>query len=58
MVKAFDRLEWNFIKNTLTYMGLPGNCINVIMHCFSCVFYFSLINGNPIDTLRPSRGIR
>lgn len=58
MAKNYDRLEWNFIKNTRTCMGFPNNLINIIMHCISSVSYSILINSNPTNTFHPSRVIR
>lgn len=31
--KAYNRLEWHFIKQTLVDVGLPQLMVNVIMEC-------------------------
>lgn len=31
--KAYDRLRWTFIKNTLAEMRFPLSLVEVIMHC-------------------------
>jgi len=36
MAKAYDRIEWNFLKNTLTPMGFPNNFVAIIMKCVTC----------------------
>ena len=33
--KAYDRLNWDFIRDTLAVVGLPVNLIEVIMWCVS-----------------------
>ena len=33
--EAYDRLEWNFILDTLFDLGIPGRLVNVIMKCLS-----------------------
>lgn len=33
--KAYDRLNWNFIKYVITKVGLPPNLIHLIMACIS-----------------------
>ena len=33
--KAYDRLGWNFIADTLNDIGIPGRLISVIMKCLT-----------------------
>lgn len=56
--KAFDRLRWDFIEDTLNDAGLPSNLINVIMTCISTASMQILWNGSPTEEDRPSRGVR
>ncbi|GMI74429.1 hypothetical protein HRI_001112200 [Hibiscus trionum] len=35
--KAYDRLEWHFIEDTLREIGIPGKLIGLIMQCVSSV---------------------
>lgn len=56
--KAYDRLKWSFIRDTLLQNGIPLNMIEVIMNCItSCNMNF-LWNGSLMDTFQPSRGVR
>ncbi|KAL0011105.1 hypothetical protein SO802_006213 [Lithocarpus litseifolius] len=56
--KAYDKLEWSFIRETLIRVNLPSDLIDIIMSCVSTVFTAVLFNGEAIDTIYPSRGIR
>ena len=56
--KAYDKLEWNFIKNMLIKANLPIDIIDVIMSCVSTISTSILFNGEALDQILPSRGIR
>jgi hypothetical protein len=58
MAKAYDRLEWIFINNTLLSMGFPSNLVKTIMNCVTTVSFSILINGQPSPYFKPHRGIR
>jgi hypothetical protein len=58
MAKAYDRLEWNFIENTLITMGFPSKLVQTIMKCVSTVSFSILVNGQPSHPFKPHRGIR
>ena len=56
--KAYDRLRWAFIQDTLVRMHLPGRLVEVIMHCITSCSLNILWNGVPSGAFRPSRGVR
>jgi len=56
--KAYDRLNWKFIENTLHDMRLPQSLVDVIMRCITTCSMRVLWNGEPTDCFNPSRGIR
>ena len=56
--KAYDRLRWDFIHDTLLQMNLPDSLIAVIMNCISSSTLNILWNGEPTESFTPSRGIR
>lgn len=58
MSKAYDRLEWIFVENTLVSMGFPHNLTSLNMKSLSSVTYQMLINGNPSTPFTPPRGTR
>ncbi|KAF9603400.1 hypothetical protein IFM89_035846 [Coptis chinensis] len=45
MQKAFDKLEWSFLKIVLTKFGFPIDWINRIMFCVEKASYSILLNG-------------
>ncbi|XP_074290171.1 uncharacterized protein LOC141616907 [Silene latifolia] len=58
MSKAYDRLNWNFIRGVLSYLNLPGSMVQLIMSTIESVSYEILINGAPMGTVNPGCGIR
>uniref|UniRef100_A0A2N9F7H7 Reverse transcriptase domain-containing protein n=1 Tax=Fagus sylvatica TaxID=28930 RepID=A0A2N9F7H7_FAGSY len=56
--KAYDRLEWSFIRLTLQYFNLPQWWIDLIMSCISSSHLSILVNGEKTDSFAHSRGIR
>ena len=56
--KAYDKLEWSFIRDMLIRANLPTNLIDIIMSCVSTVSTSILVNGEALDPIYPSRGIR
>ncbi|GKV06468.1 hypothetical protein SLEP1_g18364 [Rubroshorea leprosula] len=56
--KAYDRLEWSFIKETLTFFNLPPLMIKLIMSCISSASFSCIINGGVTESFKPSRGLR
>ena len=56
--KAYDKLEWSFIRDMLIRVNLPKDIIDLIMSCVSTVSTSILFNGEALDPIFPSRGIR
>ena len=56
--KAYDKQEWSFIKDMFIRANLPNDIIDVIMSCVSSVSTSILFNGEALDPILPSRGIR
>lgn len=44
--KAYDKLEWNFIKNALTHINLASKMIEWIMLCIQTVSFDITLNGD------------
>ncbi len=56
--KAYDRLEWSFIREVLLFFHFPSHLISLIMDCVSSSTISILFNGGRMDEFSPSRGIR
>jgi len=58
MEKAYDRLEWPFIRACLQQLGFHDIWTNWIMECITTVSYSLLINDESTGLITPTRGIR
>lgn len=56
--KAYDRLEWSFIKMVHEHFNFPRNIINLIMSCVTITSASILFNGGKLSSFQPSRGIK
>ena len=58
MSKAYDRVEWDFLKRVMLHLGFFGRFIATIMSCIKSVSYLVLLNRVPGNAIKPSRGLR
>ena len=49
--KAYDRLEWSFIRDTLKLFKLPDSLISLIMSCVSNLYHICSIQWRCIGTI-------
>ncbi|XP_020412737.1 uncharacterized protein LOC109947231 [Prunus persica] len=56
--KAYDRLKWSFIEQTLEEIGIGETSLQLIMSCVKNVSYRVLMNGELTASFKPQRGVR
>jgi len=56
--KAYDKVNWLFIRLLLTHLGFNINFIRWIMSCISTVSFAVLINGSASPFFHSERGLR
>ncbi|KAL0367304.1 UNVERIFIED_CONTAM: Retrovirus-related Pol polyprotein from type-2 retrotransposable element R2DM [Sesamum radiatum] len=56
--KAYDTVEWDFLKAALTLFGFPERFIQWIAECVTTPSYSVCINGAPHGFFRGARGLR
>ena len=55
LIKAYDRVDWNFLRCILIQIGLPVEVTNWIMACIPLENFSILINGFPTSFFKCSR---
>ena len=58
IAKAYDKLNWKFIRKMLVAFGFSMAWVNWIMNLISSAFFSILVNGVPSGIITPTRGIR
>ena len=56
--KAYDRVEWGFLKGMMIKLGFPEVWVDRVMSCVSTPSFSVRINGKAYGNITPSRGIR
>ncbi|KAK2370479.1 hypothetical protein QL285_083528 [Trifolium repens] len=56
--KAYDKVEWSYLKGVLERMGFSETWIKWMMLCVSSVNYSALMNFEKVGPIHPDRGLR
>lgn len=56
--KAYDRVDWNFLRLTLIDFGFPSQIVNLIMNCITSTTLTLKWNSEKLESFAPKRGLR
>ena len=56
--KAYDRLEWSFVRSMLVSLGFQSDTVELILSCIFTTSASLLFNGSQIGEIFPSCGLR
>ena len=58
MEKAYDRVEWDYLKGIMLKLGFHENFVSLVMRCMTSVSFPIKVNGVLSDAFSPTRGLR
>ena len=58
MMKAYDRLEWPYLKVVMLKLGISPRFTDAIMSCVTSVSFSVMFNGGQLDEFKQTRGLR
>lgn len=56
--KAYDHVNWHFLRYMMIKLGFAAEWINLIMVCMTTVDYSVSLNGYEVMSIHPFRGLR
>ena len=56
--KAYDTLNWGFLKDMMVALNFPLQFVKTIMSCVTSTQYSLILNGAPLETFSAKRGVR
>lgn len=56
--KAYDRVDWSYLRGILDRVGFDRNMIQLITFCLKSVSLRVLWNDDQLEEIQPTRGLR
>lgn len=56
--KAYDSMEWPYLRHVMEEMGFPQLFISCVMECIQTVNYSIIVNEEPIVSFNVAEGLR
>jgi hypothetical protein len=57
-MKAYDRVEWNYLQAIMLMLGFTENFVRLIMKCVTSVRFTICASGDMLPYFTPTRGLR
>lgn len=57
MSKAYDQVEWGFLKCMILHMSFSNTWVDFIVNCISTITYSVVLNDDVNRWFSPSRGL-
>ncbi|XP_062014406.1 uncharacterized protein LOC133730919 [Rosa rugosa] len=58
MNKAYDRVDWDFLRLVMLKMGFHPTWVQLVMSCVTTASLAIIVNGAPGKKFKPTRGLR
>lgn len=56
--KAYDTLNWDFLKDMMVALNFPRRFTKIVMSCVTSTQYSLMFNGSLMDSFKAKRGVR
>lgn len=57
MSKAYDRIEWPFLRAIMIQLGFKQHLVDLMMRCVQSTSFAFIVNGAPTGHIIPSKGM-